>query len=152
MTSDDSISCNDAFALFSKCEAFQRDCSSIPGIIHFIRDACEKELKLERNSALTGILEVAVTEGAINAIKYAIPPKSSTDEDTITLDLMIFSNRIEIRIVDHGPGFLINSVPIPDLECHPEHGYGIFIMKNVMDVVAYGASKTTNTLFILKYL
>jgi serine/threonine-protein kinase RsbW len=53
--------------------------------------------------------------------------------------------------MDHGAGFDLERVPEPDLDEHPEGGYGLYIIRKIMDEVAYSGDGTVNTLAMKKH-
>jgi len=59
---------------------------------------------------------------------------------------------LEIEISDHGKGFDFNSVPSPPLSALQEGGYGIFLIKKLVDEVSYQSDPVTgNHLRLVKY-
>ncbi|MBF0105625.1 MAG: SpoIIE family protein phosphatase [Deltaproteobacteria bacterium] len=49
-------------------------------------------------------------------------------------------------VVDHGPGFDIEAISIPDLSAYQDSGRGIFIMRQLGDTVSYKKNKNENVL------
>jgi anti-sigma regulatory factor (Ser/Thr protein kinase) len=46
----------------------------------------------------------------------------------------------------------MNNIALPDFDEHPEGGYGIFIIKSMMDEVQYFHADGFNHLKMIKYL
>lgn len=93
-------------------------------------------------------VELAVSEACTNAILHAQDPNGTEDLDilfTVTEDSLV------VDLTDHGPGFALEEVPEPDFDSHPEGGYGLYIIRSVMDEVRYNKSNTGNTLTMVKY-
>ncbi len=68
----------------------------------------------------------------------------------IRLEYSLASNGIVITITDHGVGFDPDAVELPDFEECPEGGYGIYIMKTIMDDVHYEKTPDGNNLILTK--
>jgi serine/threonine-protein kinase RsbW len=94
-------------------------------------------------------VELAVNEACTNAIKHA------TDADflsRIDVRFRVYETHLVIEISDHGAGFDIESVPQPDFDQHPERGYGLYIIRTIMDEVQYTRGDGFNTLRMKKNL
>lgn len=88
--------------------------------------------------------ELAITEGANNAIKYCRPEALHVD---IRLDLLAEPHWIEVRIADHTPGFdwpLQAELPSPD----SESGRGVFLIQNLTDDARYLRGRGENCLVL----
>jgi serine/threonine-protein kinase RsbW len=94
-------------------------------------------------------VELSVSEACTNAVKHAATVAS---EDTLTIVFEIFKQKLSITVIDQGPGYDINNIPLPDFDQHPEGGYGIFIIRTMMDEVAYSPKDGCNNLKMIKYL
>ena len=91
--------------------------------------------KLEKdNILLLNKIELAVSEACTNAIKYA---KNTNRDDTLVLSFKILPDKLSISLQDKGQGFDINNIPDPDFDIYPERGYGIYILKKMMDKISY---------------
>ena len=91
--------------------------------------------KLEtKNVNLSNDVELAVSEACTNAIKHA---KNTNRDDTLILSFKILPDKLLISLKDKGQGFEINSIPDPDFDEIPDHGYGIYILKRIMDKISY---------------
>lgn len=96
----------------------------------------------------TNAVELAVSEAVTNAIKHS---GISDSKKNIFIIFQIYQDRLVINVKDQGRGFDIDTVMKPDLENHPEGGYGIFIIKSSMDEVEYRRKGDYNTLSMTKY-
>jgi serine phosphatase RsbU (regulator of sigma subunit)/anti-sigma regulatory factor (Ser/Thr protein kinase) len=88
--------------------------------------------------------ELAMVEGANNAIKYA-----GHNLESIRIDALADAEAIEIRIHDHTPGFSwpkTIALPEPD----QENGRGLFLISSLMDHVCYYRGEVSNCLVMLK--
>ena len=84
--------------------------------------------------ALAYHLNLVLTEATINAIKHA---NYKNTEDTVRITIQIQEDAVIIKVYDHGQGFDLENVPIPDFENPKEGGMGIFFIKTLMDSVTY---------------
>lgn len=96
--------------------------------------------------ALAYHLNLVLTEATVNAIKHGNP------EDTVRIIITIQARELNIKVYDHGQGFDLESVLLPDLEHPKEGGMGIFFMRTFMDSVTYTRQGDCNVLEIIKYL
>jgi len=97
------------------------------------RDKLIHDLRLVTSEALTNALRHGGHSGAQIRLAYAL-----------------HSDRIVITITDYNAGFDPDAVDLPDFEeCH-EGGYGIYIMKTIMDDMRYEKTADGNTLILTK--
>ena len=90
--------------------------------------------------------ELAVVEGCNNAIKHAYPGEVS---GAVILEVVLWQNEIEMRIIDHGPGFVWpESIYLPDPE--NESGRGLYLIRILMDYAAYFRGAEENRLVLRK--
>jgi len=94
-------------------------------------------------------INLVLTEAMANAIKYAGP---GDREKMVHICITICASEIMIRVYDHGQGFDINNVPPPNFEELEDRGRGIFIIKSLMDSVAYKKLSSGNVLEMSKKL
>jgi serine/threonine-protein kinase RsbW len=94
-------------------------------------------------------INLVLTEAMANAIKYA----GTSDRDKMVhICITICASEIVIRVYDHGQGFDINTIPPPNFDELEDRGRGIFIIKSLMDSVAYKKLSTGNVLEMSKKL
>lgn len=90
--------------------------------------------------------ELAVVEGCNNAIKHAYP---NGVRQPVLLEVQLDPDQIELRIIDHGPGFAWpESINLPDPE--NESGRGLYLIRVLMDYAAYVRGSKQNTLLLRK--
>ncbi len=99
--------------------------------------------------ALAYHLNLVLTEATVNAIKHA---KFHDPKDTVRITIYIRENELNIKVYDHGQGFDLESVPLPDFDHPKEGGMGIFFIRTLMDSVTYTRQGDCNVLEIIKYL
>jgi len=91
--------------------------------------------------------ELAVVEGCNNAIKHAYPKGVS---QPVRLEVQVERHQIELRIIDHGPGFIWpESINLPDPE--NESGRGLYLIRVLMDHAAYYRGRDKNVLVLRKW-
>ncbi|MCF7966824.1 ATP-binding protein [Methylobacter sp. Wu8] len=99
--------------------------------------------------ALAYHLNLVLTEATVNAIKHGT---QTNPNDTVRITIHIRENELNIKVYDHGQGFDLESVPLPDFEHPQEGGMGIFFIRTLMDSVTYTRQGDCNVLEIIKYL
>ena len=97
---------------------------------------------------------LAADEACTNIIKHAY--KYST-KGKINVNLSFSQNKLKISITDEGTHFNSKSVPEPDLKKYYQEkrvgGLGMFLMKKLMDEVAYSQPNSKkNKVTLIKYL
>ncbi len=93
-------------------------------------------------------VELCISEACTNAIKHG-GRETATAE--IAIRFRLYPDKVVIRIADHGQGFDLESIPVPDLNTHPERGYGLYIIQSKMDRVRYVREETENYLEMIKF-
>lgn len=99
--------------------------------------------------ALAYQLNLVLTEATVNAIKHG---NDNHPQDTVRISIHLFEQELNIKVYDHGQGFDLATVPVPDFEHPKESGMGIFLIRSLMDSVTYTRQQDCNVLEIIKYL
>jgi serine/threonine-protein kinase RsbW len=99
--------------------------------------------------ALAYHLNLVLTEATTNAIKHAT---LMTPKDTVRISIHIQDNELNIKVYDHGQGFDLETVPLPDFDQLKESGMGLYFIRTLMDSVTYSKQGDCNVLEIIKYL
>jgi len=99
--------------------------------------------------ALAYHLNLVLTEATVNAIKHGT---MAALNDTVRITIQIQENELNIKVYDHGQGFDLESVPLPDFDHPQEGGMGIFFIRTLMDSVTYTRQGDCNVLEIIKKL
>ncbi|MFZ2312538.1 MAG: ATP-binding protein [Methylobacter sp.] len=99
--------------------------------------------------ALAYHLNLVLTEATANAIKHST---ATAPEDTVRITIHMEENELNIKVYDHGQGFDLETVPLPDFDNPKESGMGIFFIRTLMDSVTYTRQGDCNVLEIIKYL
>jgi serine/threonine-protein kinase RsbW len=82
-------------------------------------------------------VQLAVHEVCTNIIQHAYTHNPENERISISLTLYQNPRRLQIDLLDSGRPFDITSVKEPDLLAGQIHGYGLFLIKNLMDEVDY---------------
>ena len=101
-------------------------------------------------AALAYQLNLVLTEATVNAIKHGCCEKDPKNCVRVTLHLL--DDELNIKVYDHGQGFDLEKVPLPDFEHPGESGMGLFLIRSLMDSVTYTKHVDYNVLEIIKYL
>jgi serine/threonine-protein kinase RsbW len=87
------------------------------------------------DSAMADI-KLALSEGITNVIVHSAEARR---DDWIDLTIEIDDHRVLLVIRDSGECFDLDRYVAPDLDQLAERGYGVFLMRAVMDGVAFGS-------------
>ncbi|MBI3969552.1 MAG: ATP-binding protein [Chloroflexi bacterium] len=91
-------------------------------------------------------LMLAVSEACANVVKHAY---HSQPGNPVELDLIIDDAKLELRIRDYGEPFDLRSYQPPDLTQSHEGGYGVHIIRSLMDEVRYESAGERGTILTL---
>ena len=92
---------------------------------------------------------LAMSEACTNVIKHAYRGEST---HSIDLHLEVGSAKLVLIIRDIGERFDLQAYQPPNLDEPQESGYGVFLMRNLMDEVEYDVSGSQGTtLTLVKY-
>jgi serine/threonine-protein kinase RsbW len=89
--------------------------------LHFSRDEVEA-------------IETAVGEAALNAVKHGVPPSGNGVLKVVCKNK---PGAFVVEITDQGPGFDLSRIPPPVAEKLKPSGYGIALMRGLMDRVDF---------------
>lgn len=115
---------------------------TVPSRVESIRLATEFIVQAARNMhvppAYDSLFEVAIVEALNNAFKHG--STAGRPEALIVCELELVDHRLTVRILDHGPGFVLPWTPRPewstdDVTTIPESGFGIPIIQAVFPMV-----------------
>lgn len=98
-------------------------------------------------------IETAVDEACSNIIEHAYGPENFGE---IAISILTEPKKITIVLTDYGEPFNPEYVKQPnlntDLKKRDDHGLGIYMMKQWMDVVNFAIFDHKNILTLIKYL
>jgi len=112
------------------------------------RQICSVLLASEREEDFADNIELAVSEACTNAIRHS---RTADAEGRVVLCFQVYEDQLVVEVKDRGGGFDLEKVPPPDFEQHPESGYGLFLIRTLMDEVLYTRGDECNTLTMRKY-
>ncbi len=101
-------------------------------------------------AALAYQLNLVLTEATVNAIKHGCCENDL--KNCVRVAIHLQNDELNIKVYDHGQGFDLEKVPLPDFDHPGESGMGLFLIRSVMDSVSYTKTKEHNVLEIIKYL
>ena len=140
-------------APFSRSErhlVLQNDISQIPKLASFIEDIA-KEAKMDPARAMS--LNLAMEEAVSNIILYAYPEGA---EGQVEVKAVIKEDRLDFTLTDSGVPFDPTLAHMPDLTLdaaeRPIGGLGIYLVRSIMDSVAYERLDGKNVLSMTKKL
>jgi len=103
--------------------------------------------RLGADERATADIVLAVSEAATNAVRHAY---LDAQEYHLTLKARRIGERIVVRVRDYGSKFDPATIRLPDMGGVPRvGGYGIYLMRRVMDHVYYMASHPNGMELIL---
>ena len=130
---------------------FKSQLSQLSALRDFVRSSSIEGFPEQNNTDLELII-LAVNEAFTNIVIHAY---NNQPDHEIKIETEITKESIIIELADKGSVFEIESVPKPDLSGVRENGYGVYIIKTVMEQMTY-SKKTTpsgwNKLKLIKKL
>lgn len=93
-------------------------------------------------------VELAAGEACTNAIRHA--PQQKDDPGEVCVDFFSDGIELKVEIRDQNPPFDLDAIPEPDFASVPENGYGIYLMKSLMDEVSCRYQRGWNILVMKK--
>ena len=104
----------------------------------------------EREATIYNV-QLAAHEACANIIDHAYIGELER-RILVTLTLGGRPRRLIIELHDNGYSFDLATVPEPNLEEAHDHGYGLFLMRSLMDEVTYTARPEGNHWALVKHL
>lgn len=96
-------------------------------------------------------IQLAAQEICVNIVTHAYAGVSNGTIQ-VTLTLLKQPNQLVIELRDTGQPFQPEAVPLPNLEEAEEHGYGLFLVRELLDDVHYEHRNGVNYWRLTKYL
>lgn len=94
-------------------------------------------------------IELATGEACCNAVKHG--PGKGKEKVRVTISYNHRESKFIISVHDGNQAYELSDRE-PDFEAVPENGYGIYIMKTLMDKVTYRRDKGRNTVIMEKQI
>ncbi|MCD6553278.1 MAG: ATP-binding protein [Anaerolineae bacterium] len=121
----------------------------LPLVSACVRGFCRWTLGLSGYERAAYDVQLAVHEAVTNIIVHAYGGRA---DGQVKFVFRSRGSRLEIEISDYGRGFDFNSIPSPPLSALQEGGYGIFLIKRLVDEVSYQSDPMRgNRLRLVKY-
>jgi serine/threonine-protein kinase RsbW len=113
---------------------FSSDLRELAAIRAFVRDACRAAGELPDSEEWLTLLELAVTEAAANVIRHAYQ-----GEPGHSIDLVVEAadDWIGVVLYHDGRAFDPAAVPPPSFDGSREGGFGVYLIRQAVDDVAY---------------
>jgi Anti-sigma regulatory factor (Ser/Thr protein kinase) len=97
-------------------------------------------------------IQLATHELCTNIIQHAYQASTGSERIEIQFCLDRKARRFRVNLRDRGRQFDITEVAEPDLEQAQVHGYGLFLVRSLMDQVEYTHKGGYNEWQIVKFL
>lgn len=134
--------------LMHRSLTLKNDVKAVKVLNDFIKDV---NLSLGIDPSLGMSLRLAVEEAVVNVMDYAYPPGT---EGEMTIDVDVTADRLRYTLTDQGMSFAPTDVMRADttlsVEDRPIGGLGIFLVRNLMDVINYERFEGKNVLTMWK--
>ncbi|NTV67324.1 MAG: ATP-binding protein [Chlorobaculum sp.] len=92
--------------------------------------------------------ELAVSEAFTNSVTHA---RESATPQVVKLTFFFEQRQLVVSVHDANDPFTIET-PVPDIESYPENGFGLLIIRKVMDHVTYRREGNYNIISMSKTL
>ncbi len=130
---------------------------TLPAEIRFVRLASLTALKVaevfsnslntkQSDEGFCHAFELSVSEAFTNSVRYAVP---SGEDTMITLSFSSDNNKLTASISDSNPPFNPDPTPV-DISSYPERGFGLLLIRQLMDSVTYTRDNGTNRISLTK--
>ena len=110
-------------------------------------DVVSKHMQLSEEKS--GEISMALIEAFINAFEH------SESKSEVYIHFIIDDDNLMIKVIDKGIGFDASQVKIPKIESkinsdEPKRGWGLMLIKELMDSVDFESSDSGTTLTMIK--
>ncbi len=136
-----------------------RFCLDIPATLKYLHlvGSCldgilTQENDLSEPEILSNDVQLAVQEICTNIVRHAYSCEQSETRITVEILMQEQPKRLTVDLFDTGRVFDASKVQEPDLENGQIHGYGLFLVKNLMDDVSYCRHDERNCWHLVKNL
>jgi len=130
---------------------------TLPAEIRFVRLASltalkvaelfEESLQIKQSDVdFCHAFELSVSEAFTNSASYA---DRSKEDNMITLSFSSDNNKLTVSISDSNPPFNPDPTPV-DITNYPEKGFGLLLIRQLMDSVSYSREQGTNRISMTK--
>jgi|TARA_Y100000992_G_C20935228_1_gene336357 anti-sigma regulatory factor (Ser/Thr protein kinase) len=110
-------------------------------------EVVSKHMALSEEKA--GEISMAIIEACINAFEH------SNSKEEIFIHFIISEDNLTVKVIDQGVGFDATQVAIPDIDnklntTERKRGWGIMLIKELMDYVHFTSDSSGTTLTMVK--
>jgi anti-sigma regulatory factor (Ser/Thr protein kinase) len=110
-------------------------------------EVVSKHMNLSEEKA--GEISMAIIEACINAFEH------SNSKEEIFIHFIISDDNLTVKVIDQGIGFDATQVAIPDIDnkinsTERKRGWGIMLIKELMDYVHFTSDASGTTLTMVK--
>ena len=110
--------------------------------------ACERLEPTVEPSFIQSI-ELAVQEACTNIVQHAY---DGIDDGMIDLVMLLLPDEVVVELRDLGASFDSAAAPLPDFEIVQERGFGLFLIRQLVDETEYSSKDGENRLRLRKKL
>jgi serine/threonine-protein kinase RsbW len=115
-----------------------------------IKALLQRAVDVENQAEFVNSVELAVHETCTNIIKHAYAGERGRIEVALTIGEN--PRRVIVDTHDSGRSFDLSQVQQPDLDVVQERGYGLFLIRQLMDEVSYQANESQNHWRLVKHI
>lgn len=124
--------------------------NSLPVVSNIFSAILEQIAAIPERETTTYNVLLSVHEICTNIIEHAYENKGGRIKIEIQLDEQ--SGILTVDLFDEGRTFELANVPQPDLDSAPIRGYGLFLVRELMDEVSYSSMHEKNHWRLVKGL
>lgn len=116
----------------------------------FVRDLLRQTSCLDNAHQVLNDIELAFNEAFTNIQRHAYKTR---EDGPVSIEIKIYSRKLELTFVDRGQSFDPASLKEPDLDRPSDSGLGVWLIRQVMDEFIYDTDpEGRNTLVLIKHL
>ena len=125
----------------------------IPATLRYLNVACAcvtstcERFEPPVEASFIQAMELAVQEACTNIVRHAY---TGVDDGTIDLTISLGADEVVIELHDLGHSFDSTAVPAPNFETVQEHGFGLFLIQQLVDQTEYTTGEDGNRLRLRK--
>jgi serine/threonine-protein kinase RsbW len=138
----------------TKCTTISLDIPAVAQYLHIVGSTLTGMLTQEARPAepdtLAYNIQIAVMEICKNIVQHAYPQKQGHERIHVTFQLQ--PGQLAIELFDTGISFDPSQVQEPDIEAGRLQGYGLYIVKHLMNEVTYCRHLNGNYWYLVKNL
>jgi serine/threonine-protein kinase RsbW len=113
---------------------FSSELTQLAEMRRFVRETCEQVWPNDTSPTVLDEIELALQEAATNVVRHAYANESGRP---IRLDLAVDENELEVTLLHQGCDFDPETVPPPSFDGSRTGGFGIHLIRQLMDDVCY---------------